>query len=134
MVPYLSTENLQFVCASKAYNRVEKMRMIQDDQLTQKYLNVCSNITPCYQCTKDFRMIIIFDILGCEEKFKHIYNIEKNHQVRWKAYNWLLKSYQYDSSAKVLWNYVKEQNIKIPLKSYLKYNIWLILKIFKVRS
>lgn len=134
MVPYLSTENIQFECGSKAYNRVEKMRMIQNDSITQRYLNVCSDISPCYHCTKDFRMIIIFDILDCEEKFKHIYDIEKNHRVRWKAYNWLLKSYRYDVSAKVLWNYVKEQNIRIPLRSYIKYYIWLILKFLKLRS
>lgn len=134
LVPYLSTENVQFECGSKAYNRVEKMRMIQDDIITQKYLNVCSDITPCYHCTKDFRMIIIFDILDCEEKFKYIYSKEKNHQVRWKAYHWLLKSYKYDASAKVLWNYVKEKKIKIPVKSYIKYFIWLILKFFKLRS
>lgn len=134
MVPYFSTENLQFECGSKAYNRVEKMRMIKDDQITQKYLNVCSNVTPCYHCTKDFRMIIIFDILNCEEQFKHIYSIERNHQVRWKAYNWLLKTYKYDNSAKVLWNYVKNQNIKIPLRSYIKYYIWLVLKILKLRN
>lgn len=134
MVPYLSTENLQFECGSKAYNRVEKMRMIQDDQITQRYLNVCSDITPCYHCTKDFRMIIIFDILNCEEKFKHIYSIEKNHEVRWKAYNWLLKSRKNDSSAKVLWDYVKEQRIKIPIRSYIKYYIWYILKILKMRN
>lgn len=134
MVPFLSTENLQFECGSRAYNRVEKMRMIQDDLITQRYLNVCSDITPCYHCTKDFRMIIIFDILDCEEKFKHIYSIEKNRKVRWKAYNWLLKSYKFDASAKVLWNYVQKQNIHIPTRSYIKYMIWRILKIFKLRS
>lgn len=134
MVPYLSTENLQFECGSRAYNRVEKMRMIMDEPITQKYLNVCSDITPCYHCTKDYRMIIIFDVLKCEEKFKHIYSIEKNRQVRWKAYNWLLKSYKYDEVARVLWNYVKAQHICIPIRSYLKYYIWYVLKILKLRK
>lgn len=134
LIPYLSTENVQMECGGKAYNRVEKFRMIQDYPIARKYLNVCSDAVPCYKCTKDYRMLIVFDILQCAEKFKHLYPIAKNNQVRWKAYNWLLKSHSQDASAKVLWEYVKDKKISIPVKSYLKYYIWRILTLIGLRK
>ena len=35
---------------------------------------------------------------------------------------------------RIIWNYVKKQHIRIPVRSYLKYYIWYILKFLKLRK
>lgn len=133
LIPSLCTGNLKFEIAGRALDRVQKFNEIKDYEIAQKYLNVCSDLIPCYRCTKDFRMIIIMDILGCEDKFKNIYPTDMNKKYRWKAYYWLLKNRSTDPYAEMLLQYVNSANCHIPFKSKSKYAIWKMLHTLRIR-
>lgn len=134
LAPALCTENMQFEVSGKALDRVQKFAEIQDYPIAKRYLNVCSDPSPCYNCTKDFRMIIIFDILGCEEKFETIYPIAKNKQNRWRAYYWLLKYRNSDEMARCIWKYVSEKKLPVPNKAKFKYILWRLLNVIRIKK
>ena len=79
-------------------------------------------------------MIIIFDILGCEEKFETIYPIAKNKQNRWRAYYWLLKYRNSDEMARCIWKYVSEKKLPVPNKAKFKYILWRLLNVIRIKK
>lgn len=125
LLPCLSTGSLRYINSGKPYTRLEKTEQLQDDEIAQQYLNVCSEKIPCYQCRKDFRTIISMEVLGCGDKFPNFYDPVRVNKVRWHAYLWLLRE-RNEVVVRDLWKAVKGKKL-IPPKSYVAYIIWMIL-------
>lgn len=113
----LSTDNLDFISAGKAYNRVDKMAEISSMDVAMNYLRICDKEKPCYHCTKDYRTIIIIDLLKKHNEYSKIYDIEKSKKVRGNAYCWLLRTKKTNEVAQMLYPLVKKEKL-IPLKAY----------------
>ena len=71
----LSTESLQFILSDYA-TRIEKTKVIADDPIANKFLDVCFCFNNCGKCSKCRRTLVTLDILGKVDNFKESFNIE----------------------------------------------------------
>ncbi len=67
----LSLRSLYFYSGGAPYTRLQKMELIADEPVVQKYLNVCSfHTTNCGRCEKCVRTLSALDLLGKREAFR----------------------------------------------------------------
>lgn len=121
----LSTESLSFILSDYA-TRAEKTITIADDELAQKYLDVCFAFNSCGKCTKCVRTLVTLDIIGKVDKFNKIFDIKRFKEHRAEAYYELLKTKDGDEKednavfAKDLYRMSLEKGL-IPKESFALY-------------
>lgn len=136
----LSTESLSFFLSDYA-TRVEKTIAIADNELAQKYLDVCFCFNNCGRCSKCFRTLVTLEIIGKLDKFSQVFDIQQFKKERSEAYYQILKVKDGDAKndesvfAKDLYRLALLNNC-IPKDSLIKYRfskMWRFFKrIFKV--
>ena len=91
LIPLLSTENLELLIHGAQYSRIRKTNIICNNELAQKYLDVCVhpnyyetikeriNCSKCYKC---LRTCATLDYYNCLDKFEAVFDIElyKKHK------------------------------------------------------
>lgn len=124
----LSTESLSFVL-SDYVTRIEKTSTIADDELAQKYLDVCFSFNNCGRCAKCTRTLVTLDIIGKVDQFGEAFDIEYFKKHRADAYFKILKAKDGDAKddnavfAKDLYRMAKEQDLipQVAFDMYEKY-------------
>lgn len=105
LIPLLSTENCDLILHGAQYSRVRKTEIISNNELAQKYLDVC--VSPfhyevvqdkinCSKCFKCLRTCCTLDYYDCLDKFEGVFDIEtyKLHKVTYLKK--LVKTNPYD--------------------------------------
>lgn len=80
LIPLLGTENTEFYNANQALNRIEKTKMIAEQEGCYKHLLVCfSEDENCGKCAKCKRTLMQIDALGKDiiENFKYSFDINE---------------------------------------------------------
>ncbi|MBE6529239.1 MAG: hypothetical protein E7680_01385 [Ruminococcaceae bacterium] len=85
-LPLLSTENLTFYLGGFC-GRFQKERELSLYEPSYKYLNVCWHYSAtermnCGECGKCRRTILAFDIIGCMDKYRSVFNLENYNENR----------------------------------------------------
>jgi len=125
MCPFMSTDSVEFILSDEA-TRLEKTKALSEYGPSQKYLDVCFNFDNCGVCSKCYRTLITFDLIGCLDKYTECFDIEKFRKHRAQAYYWLLVTQSPRSVAdnaifaNELYKLAKKQKA-IPLSSKIKY-------------
>ena len=135
----LSTESLSFVLSDYA-TRAEKTIAIADDNLAQKYLDVCFCFNSCGKCSKCIRTLVTLDIIGKVDQFGEIFDVEDFKKHKAEAYFEIMKTKDGDAKednavfAKDLYRMAKEKGL-IPSASFDMYENYLKkLKINTLKS
>lgn len=114
----LSTYTMYFYSGGMPYNRLEKTRLLIDNGVAQKYLNVCEKSKNCGKCSKCRRTMTALDLL---ERLKDFYNVFDNisefETKRWRAYCWVLDNKKHDEFACQIYDYMVLNNVSLPIKS-----------------
>lgn len=133
-----TTESCQFIM-SDYDTRFEKTELLANDEISQKYLDVCFRFINCGECSKCRRTLITLDLLGKLDLFKDAFDVEKFKKDRANAYAWLLKTKDGDAIddnvvfAKDIYKHIQDNNIQIPKESYKKYYLWKMKQIPIIR-
>ena len=82
----ISLDNLTFYSSCLPYQRMEKIALIADNPVVQKYLNVCSFETKnCGRCEKCLRTITALDLMGKLGKFTNSFaDLTYYKKNKWK--------------------------------------------------
>ena len=105
LIPLLSTENCDLILHGAQYSRVRKTEIISNNELAQKYLDVCVHPSyyeviqdkiNCSKCFKCLRTCCTLDYYNCLDKFEAVFDIEtyKLHKVTYLKK--LVKTNPYD--------------------------------------
>ena len=85
MCPFMSTDSVEFILSDEA-TRLEKTKALSEYGPSQKYLDVCFNFDNCGVCSKCYRTLITFDLIGCLDNYTECFDIEKFRKHRAQAY------------------------------------------------
>ena len=81
LLPWLSTESLDFVDDGTFLDRSQKTALIADYEPATRYLNVCGNHdtldTNCSICPKCCRTLLTLEILGKVDAFRSVFDVDK---------------------------------------------------------
>ncbi len=113
-VHLLSTETLECISSGCQYSRIEKTDKVTQVEGAEKYLNVCVSADMkggknCSECPKCLRTIFTLELLGKLEKFRHVFDLEKWHQIK----NWYITHIILQSDNDSLLNEIREYAAKI---------------------
>jgi hypothetical protein len=85
-LPLLSTETLECLSTGASYTRVQKTKLVTTLEASRRYLNVCvdSNASGrnCSVCFKCARTLLTLEILGVQEQYRVIFDLQKYQQYR----------------------------------------------------
>lgn len=121
-----STESLSFIL-SDYVSRAEKTKTIADDELAQKYLDVCFCFNSCGKCSKCIRTLVTLDIIDKVDQFGDIFDVADFKKHKAQAYFEILKTKDGDAKednavfAKDLYRMAAEKGI-IPEQSLTMYD------------
>lgn len=122
-VQCLSNETLSIYSSGLEVNRMDKVKYISDYDITYNWLNVCvSTANNCSICHKCERTMTALDSIGKIEKYKNVFNLDSYYKKRNKYIGRLSNIYNdrlTKTYNKEIFQSFKENNIKIPFKSYL---------------
>lgn len=123
--PHLvSTENFELVVDGCQYTRSEKIEIISDWDIAQKYLNVCihpnDDGSNCSCCEKCMWTLIPLDAIGKLDKFSNAFdiNIYKKNCSKYKIK--FVSRLHKDSMETSIFKYAKEKGMKFPPVLYSK--------------
>ena len=81
LMPWLSTESLDFVDDGTFLDRSQKTVLIADYEPATRYLNVCSNHdtldTNCSICPKCCRTLLTLELIGKLDAFRSVFDVDK---------------------------------------------------------
>lgn len=116
----LSTETTQFFSTGSQYTRYEKTELITNYLPTYKYLNVCTReVENCSVCDKCMRTQLTLEIIGMLDKYSAVFNIKKYYKEKNKYIAKVMIKKKENSMYKEIYEKMKENNFKIPIRSYL---------------
>lgn len=121
-----STESLQFLISDYA-TRLEKTTYLADDEIANKYLDVCFNFHNCGTCAKCYRTLVTLDVLGKLDSFSQVFDIKKYKENRNKALAWLLEAKNGDKLddnavfARDIYHLILMEDFKIPNEAFAIY-------------
>ena len=124
----LSTESLTFILSDYA-TRLEKTMAIADDELAQKYLDVCFCFNSCGKCSKCIRTLVTLDMIGKVDLFGEVFDVEYFKRYKAEAYYEILKAKDGDEKednavfARDLYRMANEKGL-IPQVSLQMYKRW----------
>lgn len=122
-----STESLRFIISDYA-TRIEKTVALADDNIAQRYLDVCYNFNNCGKCVKCYRTLVTLDVLGKIRNFGAVFDIDSFEADRENAYLWLLNAKDGDPNAdstvyaKDIYRLIQKTNFEIPSGAIEEYN------------
>lgn len=123
-VQCLSNENITFYCSGIETSRMEKTKYISNYDITYKYLNVCtkSHWNNCGKCIKCVRTMTSLESIKKLEKYGNVFDLEEYRKNRNIILSKLLvmnrDKIQHEFCSEIINSY-KDNNVKIPLVSYL---------------
>ena len=81
LLPWLSTESLDFVDDGTFLDRSQKTVLIADYEPATRYLNVCGNHdtldTNCSICPKCCRTLLTLELIGKADAFRAVFDVDK---------------------------------------------------------
>ena len=81
ILPWLSTETLDFVDDGTFMDRSQKTVLVADYEPASRYLNVCSSHdtldTNCSVCPKCCRTLLTLELIGKTDAFRSVFDVEK---------------------------------------------------------
>ncbi len=84
ILPYFSTENLQFSSVGTKFNRIAKLQELAIYEPAMRYLNICYRhdelAENCSVCEKCGFTLLMLDVLGCIDKFAPSFDIAAYRQ------------------------------------------------------
>lgn len=88
ILPNISLHNLKFYVSGFELLRMDKIKMIADNIVVQKYLNVCSyGKENCGRCTKCKRTMLNLDLIGKLDNFRIAFpDMSYYKKYRWKFF------------------------------------------------
>ena len=149
LAPLLSTNSCEIVIANPDLTRIEKTKIILDNEMAQQTLYVCwkellANKYPdseiakikdkflnCSRCDKCLRTLLAIDLMGYLDKFKDIFDIEYYKTVKDKYVAKVLYGNNRNAFYKDLSNLIREYNHPITVKTRI-YLVMYRLKIYGV--
>ncbi|MDA7760334.1 hypothetical protein N8935_08835, partial [Amylibacter sp.] len=94
LLPIISSPNMKFTSFGGSYSRFEKIKIVSEFRLADKFLNVCTSRHAqrlqnenCSTCHKCMRTMLSLELLGKLEKFSNrfdliLYNKNKQNFIR----------------------------------------------------
>lgn len=120
VLPYISTENMEFYSANTNLTRFQKTKFISQFDDTYDNLHVCWYAAKnCGHCKKCIRTLVTLDILGVLDKYSKSFDLEYYNKNREALVSEVVVTRKRDSFFKEIYNYMIESNYKIPSKSML---------------
>ena len=117
---YLSNENITFYSCGGETERIGKVETIANNEIAQKYLNVCiSDYSNCSMCNKCKRTIMNLYALNQLENFRKVFDFEIFKKWKKQYIGYILSNYKEDTYNREIVEKMKENKIKFPLLSYL---------------
>ena len=90
LLPWLSTESLDFVDDGTFLDRSQKTVQIADYEPATRYLNVCSNHdtldTNCSICPKCCRTLLTLELIGKVDAFRAVFDVDKYRREARRLY------------------------------------------------
>ncbi len=90
LLPWLSTESLDFVDDGTFLDRSQKTVQIADYEPASRYLNVCSNHdtldTNCSICPKCCRTLLTLELIGKVDAFRAVFDVDKYRREARRLY------------------------------------------------
>ena len=128
---FFSNETTRFYLGGMEKNRLEKMQGIIDYPIVQKYLHVCSEKKyNCAKCGKCGRTLLSLAILDRLDEFRPLFGNRSEIDTRMrKRYVWMLDQKKNDQYAADIYNYARENHVKIPVTARLYHLTYPLRKI-----
>lgn len=115
--------NLSFESCGGEVSRLEKVRVISENPLNCRYLNVCvghaKNDGTCFKCS---RTLLEIEAIGALDKYQEVFDIpqyRQNHRVHLATL--VVQHYQRDPYALEIYHYFQNQ-------ISLSFKVWVLLK------
>lgn len=116
----LSSESLHFYSTCSLKTRVEKTKMIADEKIVQKYLNVCIREDKnCGKCSKCLRTLFTLEIHGKLKYFENTFNLENYYNARSQFITQIIANYKKDTFLNEIFLEMRKTNLKVPLSTRL---------------
>lgn len=121
----LSTESTNLFSSVSQMNRIDRIEFISKHSSTYKFLDVCTHDSSkkdgkinCSSCQKCIRTMLTLDLLGYLRHYEGVFNLDHYLQNRTRYIGEVLFNDRKETLDFELVAFIKEKNIKIPLKSY----------------
>ena len=116
-IPLMESERLKLVIDGCQYTRREKVELISDWDIAQRYLYVCAgkkSTSNCGECTKCRRTLLCLDAMGKLEAFSGVFDLEKyrKHAEEYKCS--MVLANKRDLFATDNYQYFVQKGIKLP--------------------
>ena len=120
LFPLLQNEHMDLILDGCQYRRVDKVKIISDWDIAQKYLNVCwgrtADASNCGYCSKCLRTLLPLEILGKLDKFSRVFNIEQYRQISFQNKIRCLQNYGEEPFETENVDLARENNFPMPTK------------------
>lgn len=137
ILPNLSLSSLKFYVGGFELLRMDKIKMIANNPVVQKHLNVCSyGKENCGKCAKCRRTMLNLDLIGSLQYFKQAFpDVSYYKKYRWKLITTEVREAKKDNCfGYEMRQYIKQNNISLGWKSDLyhltyplrRFRIWII--------
>lgn len=117
----ISTNNLQFYSGGMQYERFEKTKIIADNYVVQKYINVCAYHTQnCGKCVKCIRTLLTLDLLGKIDFYHNSFpDMTYYFKHKWRYMGNVRSSKKTNFFYYDIKQYINKKNIKYSIRSIL---------------
>jgi len=132
LLPLLSTEVVDIISAGSEYTRVEKTLRVAEIKDSYDSLDVCvdpKSAGNCSKCWKCIRTMLTLDIAGILDRYSNVFDISIYKKEKTKYIGRIL--FSDDPLEKEIFQFSKEQDYKLPNKSYASGIYYVVLKKIK---
>jgi hypothetical protein len=97
LLPLLSTESLAMRATGSDRTRIEKMLLVTDHPLAERWLDVCQKPrkargrTNCGRCLKCMRALLFLEIAGRLDHFGQVFDLRLHRRLRWWNHAFFLR-------------------------------------------
>lgn len=123
-LPLLSVDGLRFYHSGCEVNRIEKVKIIADNPVAQKGLNVCSMTINCGGCRKCTRTMAELYAIGKLEKFDRVFPYVAEYERNFSRNLARELAQDHPPFTIEILDKLKENNINVPLTTYLWKWLW----------
>lgn len=124
ILPLLSTSSLEILSDGVQYKRSEKIRRLKDNQLAQKYLNVCVNTEDehisaknCSCCRKCLETQLALESAGALQNFSKVFDIDIYKRNIFKYKCLIVRRYGKNTFDTDNVDFARANGIKLPSKA-----------------
>jgi len=126
---YLSAAKTTIVIANEDINRIEKMRIISENEQVKKFLYVCPadylnekskikftrDTKPnCSECTKCLRTLVVLDLMGCLDEYENVFDLQRYEHHKSNYLKYILQDTNTGALFREIYELMKETGYKFP--------------------